>query len=165
MAESSLLETTAEVAVAFAGFIGIFLVLATRDGRFPAGDSLTIKAIVVSSVGPVFYSALPLVLHTLGVSGASLWRISSVIFGLSAAAVTAYMIRQLRIVPVAERYPPLSLQSVASWALTALMFICHLGNAIGWPWAPSGGVYLLAVWSAVAIAGTSFVELIFRKVL
>ncbi len=124
-----------------------------------------IKVIVASSVGPVFYSALPLVLHALGVSGASLWRISSGSVGLISAAVTAYMIRHLRTVPLAERYPPLSLRSLVSWTLTALLFICHLGNAIAWPWAPSGGVYLLAVWSAVAIAGTSFVELVFREVL
>lgn len=165
MPESSLLETTAEVAVAFAGFIGIFLVLATRDGRFPLGDSLTIKVLVTSSIGPVFYSALPLVLHALGVSGASLWRISSVTVGLITAAVAAFMIRHLRTVPLAERYPPLSLQNLVSWTLTALLFVCHFGNAIAWPWAPSGGVYLLAVWSALALAGTQFVQLIFRKVL
>ena len=63
MTESSFLETTADVAVAFAGFIGVFLVLARRDGRFSADDSLTIRVIVASSVEPVFYSALPLVLH------------------------------------------------------------------------------------------------------
>ena len=35
MSESSLLETTAEVAVAFAGFIGIVFVLIARKGQFP----------------------------------------------------------------------------------------------------------------------------------
>ena len=165
MSESSLLETTAEVAVAFAGFIGVFLVLARRDGRFPADDSLTIRVIVAGSVGAVFYSALPLVLHALGVSGASLWRISSATTGLISAAVTAYMIPHLRAIPLAERYPSISLRNLVPWVLAALMFICHLGNVLAWPWAPSGGVYLLAVWSTVAIAGTSFIVLIFRKVL
>lgn len=165
MTESSLLETTAEVAVAFTGFIGIFLVLAARDGRFPASDAIVIRSIVINSIGPVFYSALPLLLHTLGVSGATLWRISSVTAGLCTVAGAAFIILQIQNVPVTERDPFLGVESLVSNAFAALMFLCHLGNAIAWPWVPSGGVYLLAVWSAVAIGGTSFVGLIFRKVL
>ena len=89
MDESSLLETTAEVSVAFAGFIGIFLVLATRDGRFPPADALSIRLIVICSVAPVFYAAVPLVLSSLGVSGPMLWRISSGAIGLAGVAFTA----------------------------------------------------------------------------
>jgi len=156
---------TAEVAVAFTGFIGIFLVLAARDGRFLASDAVVIRSIVIFSIGSVFYSALPLILHTLGISGATLWRISSVIVGLSAAAGSAFIIRQVQTVPVAEREPFLGVESLASFAFSAVMFLCHLGNAIAWSWTPSGGVYILAVWSGVALVGTSFVGLIFRKVL
>ena len=165
MAESSLLETTAEVAVAFAGFIGIFLVLATRDGRFPEGDALAIRVIVAASVGPVFYSALPLLLHALGSSGPSLWRISSSAVLLISASGTAYIVRLRNSVPKEERFSPHSLQNIASWSFTALVLLCHLENALGWPWAPSGGVYLLGIWAALAIAGTSFIDLIYRRVL
>ena len=76
MPESSILEMTAEIAVAFAGFIGIFLALATRDGRFPPSESFTIRTIVISSVSPVFYCAVPLILNTFGISGEPLWRLS-----------------------------------------------------------------------------------------
>jgi len=163
--EASLLEVTAEISVAFAGFIGIFLVLATREGRFPGGAALTIRTIVICSVGPVFYSALPLVLHALGVSGPPLWQVSSLAVGLIAVAATAYMARYSRTVPHAERWPFLSFQNLVGSMFAAVMFTCHFGNALAWPWAPSGGVYLLAIWSTVAIAGTNFVELIFREVL
>jgi hypothetical protein len=54
LTDSSFLETTAEVSVAFAGFIGIFLVLATREGRFPPADAWPIRLIVICSVAPVF---------------------------------------------------------------------------------------------------------------
>lgn len=57
MAESATLETTAEVAVAFAGFIGIFLAVATRDGGFPPDEAFTIRTIVISSVSPVLRGA------------------------------------------------------------------------------------------------------------
>ena len=165
MTESSLLEMTAEVSVAFAGFIGIFLVLSARDGRFPGSDALVIRSIVINSVGPVFYAALPLILHTMGVSGAILWRISSVVVGLTAAVGAAFIVRQVQTVPVPDREPFLGFESLTSLAFGALMFLPHLGNALAWPWAPSGGPYILAVWSVVAIAAISFVGLIFRKVL
>ncbi len=160
MTDSSLLETTAEVAVAFAGFIGIFLVLATRDGRFPAADSYFIRVIVISSIAPVFYCAVPLVLNSLGVSGTMLWRVSSGTVGLAGLAALAYFVPQLRALQRAERPSP-----SYGWLLAVLAILCLVANALGWPWAPSGGPYLLAVWLVVAIAGGNFVALIFRRVL
>ena len=161
--ESSFLETTAEVSVAFAGFIGIFLVLATRDGRFAPLDSISIRAIVLTSVASVFYSAVPLILHSLGVSGDTLWRISSGTIGLfGAAVVTANVVPQLLALPPAER--PIA-RNLASVSLAILALLCCLANALGWPWVPSGGLYLLTVWLVIAIAAINFVVLIFRKVL
>jgi hypothetical protein len=40
-----------------------------------------------------------------------------------------------------------------------------LANTLGWPWPPTGGLYLLTVWSIVGITGGNFIELLFRKVL
>ena len=159
MPESSTLEMTAEVSVAFAGFIGIFLALATRDGRFPPAESFTIRTIVISSVSPVFYCAVPLVLSSLGVSAELLWRLSSGAIGLAGVALTGYMVLQLRALPPAER-------SISyEWVLPLVAILCCLANAAAWPWPPSGGLYLVAVWLVVAVAGVNFVALIFRKVL
>ena len=162
MIESSFLEATAEVSVAFAGFIGIFLVLATRNGRFAPLESVSIRAIVLASVASVFYSAIPLILHSLGVSGDTLWRISSGTIGLCGAAIMAHVVPQMLALPPAERP---SARNLASVSLAALALLCCLANALGWPWAPSGGLYLLTVWLVIAIAATNFVVLIFRKVL
>ena len=160
MDEASLLETTAEVSVAFAGFIGIFLVLATRDGRFPPGEAWSIRLIVICSVAPVFYAAVPLVLDSLGLSGTMLWRISSSVTGLTGVAIAAYMVPKLRALPPGEGR---DLNYGFLFAVVAILSC--LANASGWPWAPSGGLYLLTVWSIVGIAAGNFVELIFRKVL
>ena len=156
MAEASFLQTTAEVSVAFAGFISIFLVLATRNGRFSPEDSLSIRLIVISSVAPVFYAALPLILGSLGVFGVDLWRISSILVGLAGVGITAYFLPQL-----------LALSSGESLGLmlAVVSLLCLFANAVGWPWPPSGGLYLLAIWLVVALAGGYFVALIFRRVL
>jgi hypothetical protein len=163
--EASFLEATAEVAVAFAGFIGVVLVLASRDGRFPVRDSLQIRVILVAGVTPIFYSAVPLLLHYLAVPIDIVWRVSSGVAGLAGLAITAFLIPQLLAAPPAERPPLTSPNSLTAWALTALALVCHFANAVGWPWTPSGGLYLLGVWFVLAVAGTNFVALIFRRVL
>ena len=165
MTELSILEMTAEVSVAFAGFIGVFLILATREGRFGAEDSLAIQALVIGSVASVFYSAAPLILYAFGVSGAELWRISSGLIGLVGVAVVAYVVPQVRALAPTEGIRSVNLSNLVGLTLSALGLLCLLANVLAWPWAPSGGMYLLAVWLVVAIAGTNFVVLIFRKVL
>ena len=160
MDESSLLETTAEVSVAFTGFIGLFLVLASRDGRFAPADSFVIRLIVICSIGPVFFAMLPLVLGSLGLSGSLLWRISSGVVAITGVAAIVHLARQLRSLEAGEGRA-LNYGTVL-WAVAATS--CLL-NAAGWPWAPNGGVYLLTVWAIVGIAGGNFVELLFRKVL
>lgn len=160
MEEASLLETTAEVSVAFAGFIGIFLVLAARDGRFPPAESFAIRLIVICSVAPVFFAVLPLILDSLGLSGAMLWRTSAILVGFACGGLVVHMARQLRSLEAGEGRSlnygfVLGLVAVLSW----------LANLAGWPAAPSGGLYLLMVWSIVGIAGGNFVELLFRKLL
>ena len=163
MPEFSFLETTAEVSVAFAGFIGIFLVLVSRDGRFAPEESVSIRAIVLTSVASVFYSAVPPVLYSLGVTGDTLWRISSGAIGLfGAVVVSTTVVPQMLALPSAERS---SVHNLASVSLATLALLCCLLNALGWPWAPSWGLYLLTVWLVIAIAGINFVVLIFRKVL
>jgi hypothetical protein len=156
----SLLETTAEVSVAFAGFIGIFLVLAARDGKFPRGDAFQIRLIVLCSVAPVFLSVVPLLLHLLGFAGAMLWRSSSAFVAVCFGALAVYVGRQLAAMPTGEgrsfNYGTvLGIVAIATCAL----------NVVGWPWAPGGGVFLVTLWSVIGIAGGNFIELLFRKVL
>jgi hypothetical protein len=157
---SSLLQTTAEVSVAFTGFIGIFLVLATRDGRFPPGDSWTIRLIVICSVAPVFYAVLPLIFESMGLSGAMLWRISSIAIGLAGFLIAVYMAPIMRSLPVGEGRNV----NYGFWLAGVASLSCA-ANALGWPRPPSGGLYLLTLWSIVGIAAGNFVGLIFRKVL
>ena len=160
MDEASLLETTAEVSVAFTGFIGIFLVLASQNGRFPPGDSWTIRLIVTCSVAPVFYAVLPLVLGFMGLSGELLWRVSSITIGLAGIAIGVSMVPIMRALPPGEGRH----LNYGFWLSIVAILTC-VANTVGWPRPPSGGMYLLILWSIVGIAAGNFVGLIFRKVL
>ncbi len=166
MTDSSILETTAEVSVAFSGFISVFLILASRDGRFAPRDAFAIRVIVVSGISPVFYAILPLLLHSLGVSEPTVWRASSVLMAFFSVLIFAVvMLPKWRAVNKEEQVPTMEFSNLSSRVLGAVHFFCLIANVFAWPWVPSGGVYLLAVWGIIAIAGTTFVSLIFKRVL
>jgi hypothetical protein len=119
--DSSILETTAEVSVAFAGFISIFLVLASRDGRFPLRDAFSIRVIVVSGVSPVFYAILPLLLHSLGVSEPAVWMASSGLMAVIFASIFAgVMLPRWRAVNEDEQVSTMDFLNLSSRGLGAV---------------------------------------------
>jgi len=154
---ASFLETTAEIAVAFTGFIGIFVVLARRDGSFDQIVGLSIRVIVLASVACVFYAALPLILSAAGLESTTLWRWSSV--GLLAAQITwtAHIIRIRRRLEIRPPQFPVILNGLAVLVVAV--------NALGWPVGPSAGPYIIAVWLVLALTAANFVIIIFDQVL
>ena len=164
MSDSSLLETTAEIAIALAGFVSIFLVLASRDGRFPPHDAFSVRLIVIASVACVFYAVFPLLLHALGVTEPVVWRVSSGLMATVNGAIIAFMLRAWRAIPQEDKRASAGLHLAFDNFFGAIVLLCLIGNVLAWPWTPSGGVYLLAIWSNLAPVGASFVILIFERV-
>jgi len=150
----SFLETTAEISIAFAGFISIFFVLARRDGSFEPAVALQIWVILSSAISVLFYAALPLLLAGLGMPDIAVWRASGAIAFVSGTLVTARIIARRRRTPDVRITPILWITR----SLNAFALLLHLLNAVGWPFAPSGGVYLACVW--LALAGDAVVETI-----
>ena len=163
MEQASLLETTAEVSIAFVGFISIFLVLARRDGTFTSGVALRIRVIVLSSVGCVFFAAFPLLMSAAGLSSFLLWRFSSLISLLAGLGVTAHVFHLLRQLPV--RRPVRSPTVWAPHSLNLLSLLLLVGNVVGWPMEPSVGPYVISVWLILGIAAANFIGLVFQRVL
>jgi hypothetical protein len=158
------LGATAEIAVAVAGFISIFLALASRSERFSAAEALGIRVIVLCSVWPVFFAALPFLLSGLGISGAALWRACSALCGSVGLIASVAMIPHAREVSRLGLLPSTA-QGLVSWSLTTSSLLAHAANALGWPLPPGGGLYLLGVWLVVGNAALSFVSLVFDRVL
>ncbi len=158
----SFLETTAEISITFAGFVSIFLVLARRDGSFPPEFALTIRSILVSSIGCLCFAALPLVLAALGVAGAALWRFPSAAFVLAFGGLGFYMATNRRKLPATVQG---TVFARIAWSLAALTIFALASNVAGWPLSPNAGVYLLAVWLQLGIASVNFLDLVFRGVM
>ena len=163
MEQASLLETTAEVAIAFAGFISIFLVLARRDGTFTSGVALRIRVIVLSSVACVFFAAFPLLMSAAGLSSMLLWRFSSLVSLLACLGITAHVLHLVRQLPVKRpvRSPTVWAPHTLNWLAVLLL----LSNVVGWPMEPSAGPYVISVWLILGVSAVSFVVLVFQRVL
>ena len=105
MPEIPLLETTAEISIALAGFVGIFLVLTSRDEKFQAKDIVAIRSIVSTSISPVFYSVFPILAGSLGLSEPLLWRVSSGVVVLVSISIWLSIMISIRRWPIEERKP------------------------------------------------------------
>ena len=161
----SLLETTAEVSIALAGFVGIFLALSSRDGKLQAPDVVAIRSIVSCSISPVFYAVIPILLFTFGVGEPELWRVSSGIVIILAVANWWGVLHSLRDLPSGERKPRSRFVSVSGPICGVVALGCHAINFASWPFTASAGIYLLAVWLIILIAAIYFVSMIFNRVL
>jgi len=158
----SFLETTAEISIAIAGFVSVFLVLARRDGSFPPEHALTIRSNLLSSVGCLYFAATPLVVAGLGLAGPALWRFSSAVFLLAHGGIAFYMAVNRRKLPSAVQG---TVFARIAWVLATLALVCLVSNVAGWPLSPNPGVYLLAVWFTLGIASVNFLDLVLRGVL
>ncbi len=160
-----LLETTAEVSIALAGFTGIFLALGARDGEFKASDVVSIRSIVTCSVSPVFYAVLPILIASLGVREPEVWRVSSAVVMVVSIALWSTVMVSTRHLPADERVPDTRLVGNLGWLLGLLALVCHIVNILAWPIAPSAGLFLLGVWLVILVAAVIFVSLIFKRAL
>ena len=165
MTDSSLLETTAEIAIAVVALVSIFLALVSRESRLPQYDAFSIKQIVGASGASVIYSVIPLLLHSLGVPEPMVWRVASFLALCIGAAIIAVVYPTWRRVPNEERRAISIAQIVLNNTLGAIWFFCLIANIFSWPWAPSGGVYLLAIWTNIVTCGLTFSVHVFDRVL
>ncbi|MDJ0853014.1 MAG: hypothetical protein QNK04_31975 [Myxococcota bacterium] len=154
----STLETTAEISVAFAGFISLFLLLARRDGSLAAEIAVLIRFILLGSIASLFLSAFPLVASALGIAGGSLWRTASCVGLTAGLAMGVFAATQRRGLENRE----VTGFVLLAWALASLSGMVFVSNIAGWPLPPNGALYLGAIWLTLAIAAVNLVDLVFR---
>lgn len=103
MPEDSLLSTIASVAVGLAGFSGIVLAVGRQGAALSDTERYRFAVLLWNALGATFLAIAPMILHALGSSGSSLWRISS---GAMAVSVTTLLtvwvarsVGQMRVAP------------------------------------------------------------------
>jgi len=84
------LRTIAEIATAFAGFTGVVLILGQRStGTWSAAEASTIRVLLESSIGAVFFALLPIIILPSCSSPISGWRVSAALLTVYHVAAIA----------------------------------------------------------------------------
>ncbi len=84
MPEAEILLTTAEIAVAFAGFASLVTILGRRSSRVdPRIIAMRFRGMLTNSLLVVAFSMIPLLLFRYGLRETAVWRISSVLLALA----------------------------------------------------------------------------------
>ncbi|MCR9093299.1 MAG: hypothetical protein NXI30_03695 [bacterium] len=157
---SDVLQTSAEVAVAFVGFaslIGVFY--ARTEGRLPESVRLSLRSLLDYGLIALVACGMPLLLRETALPATTIWRLSS---GLMAVLVAGYMmISQIYYKEVSELARASSKTRSATIAFLVvgdgIAILVLALNAAGWPFDVLPAIYLAgAVFWNVCGAAVSF---------
>ena len=154
----------AALAVALAGFAGVAIALSGKAHR-NVGDRYRILCLLSSTLPIIPLALLPLVLLFWPVSSAATWRVASALGVLHWIGFTYLMRRNLR---EYRDHPDFPIMYRRTWAIIALppILLAQLVqcmNAIGWPFEPNPGAFLLNLIVWVSYAGAVFADIIFVR--
>ena len=158
-------ELIADLGITFAGFTGIFLVLARRSGRFSAREAMSIQLIVIDSLFAAFLSLVPLGLALFEVADSLIWRICSASYVAAAIPVYVYIERRFERIAKPERPAHMSIQYFFGKYSTILIAVAQIPNIVGWPYGPGPGTFFVGVAVALGLAAMVFVGFLFSRLL
>ncbi len=157
------LPVLAEVSVAFAGFISIFLIFARRDGRFEKHDSLRVEAIFTASFTGVFLSLTPIALSYADISESTAFRIPS---GLGAIAIVLILTsigkRQFSL-PVESRAKIGLLNNLYAWPVGIFTVLSLASIALGINPVSAEFLYVTVIVLLLGISTSNFVTIARQK--
>ena len=154
----------AALAVALAGFAGVAIALSGEAHR-NVGDRYGIWCLLSATIPIVPLALLPLVLVFWPISSIATWRLASALGLLHWIGFTYLMRRYLRQYRDHPEFPIVyrTTWAVVSLPLILLVQLVQCMNAIGWPFEPNPGAFLLNLIMWVSYAGAVFADIIFVR--
>jgi hypothetical protein len=140
--------TLAQVGISFAGFAAILMSLREMRGSGMSKFHLWVaRSYVQSGLVTAVNALLSPLLFGLGLSERLTWQVASAFIGLQSLVLIAMAPGQWRSVTSRPIDMRLKVQIGCGWIINSLL----LANAVGWPFAPMGGLVMLAVsWNLFA---------------
>ena len=139
------------------------MILGRREGVLPAGSAYVVRFMVINALGPALLALLAFVLWRLAVPEPLLWWICSGTYLGTAAFFSLLSLRQERALRGAGADLMPRALSGTFWAGASLSHAIQLVNLVGYPAAPSDGMFLLGLWVLLVIAAAQFVFLLFAS--
>ncbi len=153
MPEVDILLTTAELAVAFAGFASLVTILGRRSSQVdPRIVAMRFRGMLTNSLLVVPFSIIPLVLFRYGLSETVVWRLSSVLLALAGGINFLALLRRGRPL-LAGAVPISSVRLTVTSGLFGLAEVVLVLNASGVTETIASAAYLTGLLSFLCIAG------------
>jgi hypothetical protein len=152
MSESDILLTTAEIAVAFAGFASLISVIGRGSATDPRLAAFLLRFALEVAVFVVAFSLIPLLPLNYGLEPDSAWRLSSFLFVVASQLATFGMSRRFRRSELALSTPTMATVVVLSIGADLLLLV----NALGFFGSAVFPVYLTALFANLGLAGFYF---------
>jgi hypothetical protein len=156
--QSDILQTLAEIAVAFAGFSGVVAVFGRSDpANWSFADRMRFRTLIRSSLFAAFFCALPFCLFALHLSEEAVWRTASTFFAVYLIYAVFLIWRSMSAATPAE------VAEISRPALTFLILMNLVGLALNlYNAAALGelGPFLLAVLLLLSESGFLFARML-----
>ena len=154
----------AEIGVALAGFLAIFLGFVTREGHLSEAETLEVLTVVSSGFATVFIALLPLVLFRLGLQSAIAWRISATTALLITIPLAVYfgLVRRwgrIKGEPALTRGPAGIIAGILGFPVLGSFLAVAVGFYPGF----EAGLYLLGLIFGIATGTASFSLVVFGR--
>ena len=160
------LALLAEIGIAVAGFLSIFLAFAERGGRLSSVDTDQMLTVVVIGFAVMFAALTPLVLDRLGLDPALIWRAASAVAISISIPPSVFFNLPDRRRRLAAEHTSMQRTIVALYLMPAFGLVIvplHLAIVFGAFAAAAPGVYLLANVLALGAAAMSFISLVLHR--
>jgi hypothetical protein len=155
--ESALL-TTAEIAVAFAGFASVVAVFRRREDSWAPQDVLRFQLMITASLAVVFFALFPIAIHFFGASASSVWSFSSGVLCLFISLTLGLVARRAVSLTVeANLNPYISWSFIAAGLATVAL---QALNAAGVIFEQELGPYFVGLLYLLFLAAVSFARML-----
>ena len=153
MPEVDILLTTAEVAVAFAGFASLVTILGSRSSQVnPRIVAMRFRGMLTNSLLVVAFSMIPLVLFRYGLHETAVWRVSSALLALAGGINFLALVLHARPL-LREAVPISSVRRAVTFGLIGSAEVILVLNASGVTEPIASAIYLTGLLLFLSIAG------------
>ena len=163
MTHGDWLQTLAEIGIGFAGFAALIAGMRNRDRASDPENASRGRAVVETSLSVLFACAAPVLLHGLGMTEESAFRLAGALFLLGGAPLSVRGFRRARATRDTDKALQPGLTGLSLVAGTAGLGF-SLACVIGVPTASVPTYYLGALLGTLGIAAVNFAGFVFTIV-
>jgi len=163
MEESAILLTLTQVTVAFVGFSAIIATFQFKDGfAIKKSDAINLQFIVATGLVGTFFSLLPLMLLSFGLSDSLVWALSSGLGSLNYLGFIYYLSIKVKMSNFRSRKSKMIVSTY--FLIGILILILNLLNAFNILFQREFGPYFVQLIYPLCLVGYFFTRLIFQPI-